>query len=188
MEDKFESLRAMRRAKGLCFKCGDKYAPGHKCATQISLHVLEELLDALQLETKSDDEQSGTSDRETEQDTEVMSISEDEVNGIAKRRTIKLQGLIQKQSVLILVDSGSSHNFISKKLVTALNLFEDTVPTATVRLADGTPIQSDTAIHNLQWWTQGHTFCNTMRVLPLGSYDIILGMDWLADCSPMFVD
>lgn len=54
VEEKYDSLRAMRRAKGLCFKCGDKYAPGHKCAAQVSLHVLEELLEALQLETKQD--------------------------------------------------------------------------------------------------------------------------------------
>lgn len=36
LEETFESLREMRRAKGLCLKCGDKYALGHKCATQIS--------------------------------------------------------------------------------------------------------------------------------------------------------
>jgi hypothetical protein len=28
---KARQLREHRRANGLCFKCGDKFAPGHKC-------------------------------------------------------------------------------------------------------------------------------------------------------------
>jgi hypothetical protein len=30
-ESKFQSLNAQRRARGECFKCGDKFQPGHKC-------------------------------------------------------------------------------------------------------------------------------------------------------------
>jgi hypothetical protein len=29
------------------------------------------------------------------------------------------------------------------------------------------------------WYTQGHKFTTGLKVLPLSSYDIILGMDWL---------
>jgi hypothetical protein len=35
-------------------------------------------------------------------------------------------------------------------------------------------------VTKMQWWLQGHTFEHDMRVLPLGGYDGILGMDWLA--------
>ena len=45
-EDKLGSLKAYRRQNGLCFKCGEKWGLGHKCPTQISIHVVE-LLDAL---------------------------------------------------------------------------------------------------------------------------------------------
>lgn len=30
-EDKLSTLKAYRRARGLCFKCGEKWGPGHKC-------------------------------------------------------------------------------------------------------------------------------------------------------------
>lgn len=43
-------------------------------------------------------------------------------------------------------------------------------------------------ITNCKWWMQGHQFCNNFRMLPLGNYDIILGMDWLESISPMQVD
>jgi hypothetical protein len=36
-------LKSFRRAKGLCFKCGEKWGPGHKCPKAISLHVVEEI-------------------------------------------------------------------------------------------------------------------------------------------------
>jgi hypothetical protein len=32
----------------LCFKCGGKWDKNHKCLAQIPIHVLEELLDALE--------------------------------------------------------------------------------------------------------------------------------------------
>ena len=39
----------------------------------------------------------------------------------------------------------------------------------------------------LQWWAQGNSFTQDMRVLPLGCFDIILGADWLEDHSPMWI-
>ncbi len=35
-------------------------------------------------------------------------------------------------------------------------------------------------VPNFTWWIQGHTFSSDMRVVHLGGYDAILGMDWLA--------
>jgi hypothetical protein len=62
---KARQLRDHRRANGLCFKCGDKYTPGHKClktpVVQAQLATVEhqaidgggvlskEMLDALEM-------------------------------------------------------------------------------------------------------------------------------------------
>lgn len=37
----------------------------------------------------------------------------------------------------------------------------------------------------LAWQVPGHTFHTDLRVLPLGAYDGVLGMDWLSAHSPM---
>jgi hypothetical protein len=42
-------------------------------------------------------------------------------------------------------------------------------------------------IPDLEWGIQGHTFQHNFMVFPLGSYDMILGDDWLCDRSPMWV-
>jgi hypothetical protein len=49
VDDKLASLKSFRRRNGLCFKCGEKWSPAHKCLAHISLHVLEEILDALDI-------------------------------------------------------------------------------------------------------------------------------------------
>jgi len=42
-------------------------------------------------------------------------------------------------------------------------------------------------VAGLQWSSQGHTFSVDAGVLPLKCYDVIVGEDWLEDCSPMWV-
>lgn len=39
------ALRANRKARGLCVRCGDKWVPGHRCAPNLQLHVLQEVWD-----------------------------------------------------------------------------------------------------------------------------------------------
>jgi hypothetical protein len=43
VEEKMQSIKNYRRTKGLCFKCGDKWNPTHKCSTTVSLNLVEEL-------------------------------------------------------------------------------------------------------------------------------------------------
>lgn len=69
MASKFDSLRAQCRARGECFKCVEKFSPGHKCLAQVQLHVLEELLEALHIsdslpEVASENDKSSTENDE----------------------------------------------------------------------------------------------------------------------------
>uniref|UniRef100_A0ACD6ASD8 Uncharacterized protein n=1 Tax=Avena sativa TaxID=4498 RepID=A0ACD6ASD8_AVESA len=54
-----------------------------------------------------------------------------------------------------------------------------------VKLANNEEIHCDQCVPNLTWWIQGETFHTPMRVLPLGAYDAILGVDWLKKHGPM---
>lgn len=48
MDDKLRALRSYRRARGLCYTCGEKWSREHKCAATVQLHVVEELWDMLE--------------------------------------------------------------------------------------------------------------------------------------------
>jgi hypothetical protein len=48
VDDKWNSLRAYRKSKGLCFVCGERWGWDHQCKPNIQLHIVQEMLDCLQ--------------------------------------------------------------------------------------------------------------------------------------------
>lgn len=52
-------------------------------------------------------------------------------------------------------------------------------------MANGSELLCTHELPNTIWGLQGYTFQSSFKVLPLGGYDIILGMDWLSQNSPM---
>lgn len=121
-------------------------------------------------------------------DEEILMLSACAAQGIQGKKTIRLQGLLQNHEVLILVYSGSSRTFISDQLVTKLNLTVTPQAVMQVTVADGGKLSSHSSVSKVQWYTQGHTFTSDARVLAIPYYDLILGMDWLEQYSPMWVD
>lgn len=53
--DPMATLRAYRRARGLCFKCGERWGHDHVCPATIQMHVLEELMDFVGISATEDD-------------------------------------------------------------------------------------------------------------------------------------
>jgi hypothetical protein len=38
---------------------------------------------------------------------------------------------------------------------------------------------------NAEWFLQSYKFCSDLKILPLQSFDMIVGMDWLEQHSPI---
>lgn len=115
-------------------KCGEPYNPLHSCPKQIPLHVLEEVLEILQVDHGS---AAGSEADSQESEDEILTLSSWAVEGIQGRKSIKLQGLIQNQEILILVDSGSSSTFIKDALVHKLNIPTMPIRSVQVTVVDG---------------------------------------------------
>lgn len=88
----------------------------------------------------------------------------------------------------MLVDSGSSTSFLDAQLASKLEGVTPLPLAGRVKVAGGGELQCFAAIPKCSWSSQGHDFVTDMKILPLGTYDAILGMDWLKDHSPMTVD
>ena len=112
-------------------------------------------------------------------------LSLNALSGTEHGYCMKLRALVGKKVMLLLVDSGSSHSFVSNHFLPHLACQIQQVQPYTVHLANGESILTDQVVPRLEWWCQGHTFSTRMKVLPLGSYDAILGYDWLSTHSPM---
>lgn len=116
--DKMSSIKAHRRAQGLCYICAEKWSPAHKCATTVQLHAVQELFSLLQ-----DGEQSSLMDSENLEEQSgpsVMAVSVQAIVGSESGGTMRLLGWVQGFEVLILVDSGSSASFVSSQIAASL--------------------------------------------------------------------
>lgn len=120
----------------MCYKCGGPFHPLLQCPDkQLKLMVLDED------ETEEGDGKIVALEVEEEEDIDgecsTMSLGSLIEEKGSKPQTVKLKGMLGGVPVLILVDSGATHNFISKKLVTNLGWpVEDTRP-LTIQLGDG---------------------------------------------------
>lgn len=97
------------------------------------------------------------------------------------RQYVVLQTPVEYEGIgfYLLIDSGATHSFISPASVKKMNLKPQKDTKLTVELATGKQIQSYTSIKNLNFTLGGHQTNASFRVLPLGIYNGILGMDWL---------
>jgi hypothetical protein len=92
---------------------------------------------------------------------------------------MKLMGQIQGHDVLILIDSGSTNNFISAFLAAQLQGVQKLSKPVKVKVAGGGLLQGDLEVPNCKWICQGNAFNTSFKALPLQCYDVILGMQWL---------
>jgi len=183
VEDKFKALRAARRAQGLCIRCGAKWSRDHKCAELVQINLVQELLDMF-----PDQDDVDSSDPPSPTVSQVMMhLSVAAAVGSASPKAFSLHGEIQGRPLFILVDSGSSHTFLSDVVAQSLTGVQDLTPALGVQVANGAVLQCTSYIPAATWSVQGYTFSTDLKLLPLSSYDMILGLDWLASLSPMQV-
>jgi hypothetical protein len=116
-----------------------------------------------------------------------MLLSMAAVSSISAPRTMTFDGFLGDTPVRILFDSGSTHTFISTAMAaTCLNV-QALYPPVHVKVANGQVLTCSQFIPSAEWSVQGFTFHSDLKVLPLPSYDMILGVDWLSSHSPMKV-
>jgi hypothetical protein len=104
--------------KGLCYNCDDKYFLGHKCKEQnlfmaISKDVSEENVKA-SFVAQSPEPTDIT--QPSDHPNVEPSISLNALTGFSAPQTLNLIGYIQHRKVIILIDSGSTHNFIHRRI------------------------------------------------------------------------
>jgi hypothetical protein len=94
---------------------------------------------------------------------------------------VEIEGMIFNHLVSILIDPGSNLSYIAPKAVDKCKLQpqKQTKPWL-VQLATGTKRRVAEAIPACQLMLGEFPTQETLNILPLGSYDLLIGMDWLA--------
>ena len=117
---------ALRREKGLCFNCDEKFSRGHKCTPSLFLFIT--------------DEEEGSQ----EPLSAVFSVNEPpaQISLLALSRhgapeTLCVVGVIGNHKVRILIDGGSTHNFLQLALLTTLGLSPQNTSPLKVTVGNG---------------------------------------------------
>jgi hypothetical protein len=121
----------LRKEKGLCFNCDNRYSMGHKCSENKLFYI--------------DCEEEQEQEQEPSQDENIEAISSKELTptisfnalaGINTPQTLKIEGYIKKKNLIVLIDYGSTHNYIHYKLAKDLNCFMYPTPEFQVMIAN----------------------------------------------------
>lgn len=118
----------------------------------------------------------------------LMALSVAALHGKSVVNAIQFQGVIQGYTAKILLDSGSSHTFVSANFAPQLQGQSSFTPPLQVKIADGQFLYCSKEFKQLEWSVQHCSFQSSAKVIPLAQYDLIVGMDWLSRFSPMIVD
>lgn len=118
----------------------------------------------------------------------MMMLSAAAVSSTQQFRTLQFPGLIRGVPIRILIDSGSSHSFLSSIVASQLPDVRQLSQPVSVKVADGSAIVCSSELAVVEWSMQGFSFHSNLKILPLCIYDLNLGMDWLEAFSPMKIN
>ncbi|WVZ13742.1 hypothetical protein V8G54_011308 [Vigna mungo] len=163
-----------RISKGLCYFCDESYSPAHALThKKLEIHVLEV--------SDNEEEVKDQLDETDEDDNPSLDphISVHALTGIATFNTMRVTGYFKKKPLHILIDSGSTHNFLDESVAKNLGYPLTVISPLSVAVADGARVNITATAKPFPWTMHNREFTSDMLLIPLGCCDVVLGIEWL---------
>lgn len=94
-------------------------------------------------------------------------------------RSLRIMGMVGNKEVYVLIDSGSTHNFIQPSLAEKLKLGVKPIKTFRVFIGNSDSLNCSLICPNVQVELQGKVFYVDLHVLKIKGPDSIFGIPWL---------
>ncbi len=169
--------QAERRRLGLCYNCNESYTRGHNRVCRRIFHIAGVELD--------DD---AAADAHEEPTTESPVFSLHAVAGVPRGGTLQIAVTIGGAPLVALLDSGSTHNFISASAAPRTRLPVESRPRLTAVVANGERVACPGVIRAAPVVIDGTNFDIDLFVMPLAGYDLVLGTQWMATLGEIVWD
>jgi hypothetical protein len=165
---------AQRRVDRLCYNCDEKFVIGHRCK---KLFIIEVAPD--------EDDEEVDEVIECAALTGVPSppeISLHVITGVCAKgfQTMKVYISVGDTVAVALLDSGSSHNFIDIDMARRAGIAIRPSSGLSVAATNGERIASPGKTTAQTMFIGGEAFHIDLYALPLGEYDMVMGIQWLA--------
>jgi hypothetical protein len=179
-----------RQLKGLCYNCDDKYFPSHKCKEQKLFMAISEDIQEDDDDTSPVPESPETSEINPPSDppAEEPIISLNSLTGFSTPQTLKLISYIKHRKVIILVDSGSTHNFIHRRIAQETHCYIHAVNNFQIMIANGGSMKCGGRCENVHLQIGDYNLKSHMFAIDMGGCDIVLGAEWLRTLGPILMD
>ncbi|KAL0545306.1 hypothetical protein IC582_015184 [Cucumis melo] len=182
-----------RKEKGLCFICNEKYSADHRCKMkelrELKMFVVKKEGEEYEIiEENTTEEKTLEPPQQEEKQKTFAELSLNSVVGLNDPGTMKVKGKLQEKEVIILIDCGATHNFISEKLVESLQLPVKETAHYGVILGSETAVQGKGICENVEIQLTKWKVKEEFLPLELGGVDVVLGMQWLHSLGITVVD
>lgn len=161
-----------RREQELCYSCDENYTVGHKCKKLFFIEIDEEGEEA-------------TGEMYTEE-TPVISLHA--LAGIQTPHTMRVHSQISKIPLTILIDSGSTHNYLHHRFAKITRIKPERSCLFSVVVANGERLSSPGRCKGVRLTLQDVPIEVDFFLLPLEGCDDVLGVQWLCILGPILWD
>jgi hypothetical protein len=170
---------AKRQLKGLYYNCDDKNFQGHKCKEQKIFMAISEDISEEDFETPLVFDSLEITDITPPSDPPEVEliISLNALTGFSAPQTLKLIGYIKHWKVIILVDSGSTHNFIHRHIAQETHFYIHVVNNFQIMIANGGSMKCGGCCENVRLQIGDYHLKSHMFSIDMGGCDIVLGAD-----------
>ncbi|RZS20743.1 hypothetical protein BHM03_00053291 [Ensete ventricosum] len=98
--------------------------------------------------------------------------------GYTNLQKLKIEGFLEQQFIIILIDARSTRNFMSSKVDAHLMLQKEDY--FEVKVANGQILKCNQKCSRVKLILQEQDVVADFFLLPLDGFDIVLGIDWLS--------
>ncbi|CAL1394368.1 unnamed protein product [Linum trigynum] len=134
------------------------------------------------------DDAAAEVDTNDPQETLLAEISLAAVTGLSGPQTLRFQAQVEGVDAVVLVDSGSTHNFVTEKKAEEMRLPLEPITPFVVKVANGKPLICRSKCDDVTLLVQGSTITVSLFILPIRGLDMVLGVQWLEDLGPVTCD
>jgi hypothetical protein len=179
-----------RKLKGLCYNCDDKYFHGHKRKEKnifmaTSEDVLEDDVEA-PLVAASPQPTNLIPPSDPPEVEPIISLNA--LTSFSTPQTLKLIGYIKHRKVIILIDSGRTHNFIHRCISQETNCYICVINNFQIMVFNGRSMKCGGNCENVHLQIGQYHMKYHMFSINMGSCDIVLGAEWIRTLDPILMD
>ncbi|XP_026384611.1 uncharacterized protein LOC113280171 [Papaver somniferum] len=182
----------VRRDQGLCFNCDEFYRPDHVCVNP-RLTILDTAEENYEVSTTPSEVVPITSPEYKLLAFEVVDstdaepkISLNSFMGSTFPRTMRITGNTKTQSITVLLDSGSAHNFLHPSVAKKCGyVIHSNQSPLSVTVGDGGQLATKGYCVVVFIRLQQYEFTTDFHLLDISGCDAVLGVQWLRTLGPI---